>query len=207
MKIVHTLGRFAAEAARAISNFQFERTENGQLYLPRSRTFIGGVFRHAHAPAGCDFGPMAVDPNRIVRQGLDYILNAALGGQAQTTQFYLAPFSGNVTPAADWNGATFAGAATEFTAYTSATRLPWNTDPSTEQAIGNTESLADATLVLNPGGPYNIYGVGLIEASAKSATTGRLIAATRFATPRTNMAGGDRLALEYVLTAKDEADA
>lgn len=207
MKLLSSLGRFAAEAARAIANHKYERTENGEIYLPRAKAFIGGVFRHAHAPAGGDFGPWAVDPNRIVNEGLDYILDAALAGEPQIGQFYLAPFSGNVTPAAGWTGASFPASSSEFTAYTAANRLPWTVTQASAQSLGNTAALADSTLVFSAGGPYNLYGVGLVQAQGKSATTGKLIAATRFAVPRTNMAAGDKLALEYVISAKDEADA
>lgn len=208
MKLTHTLGKFAAEAARAIRNFKYEITGNGQIYLPASRMFVGGVFGNDYAPAGGDFEGMQRDGNRVVTQGLIYLLNAALGGQTPTGQFYLAPFSGNVTPGAAWTGATFASQATEFTAYTAGNRLPWDSDPAAVDAsIGNSGNLATSTITFNPGGPYSLYGVALLSASAKGATTGTLFAATRFANPRTNMAGGDKLALEYVVAASDVADA
>ncbi|HRO59331.1 MAG TPA: hypothetical protein PK177_09235 [Burkholderiaceae bacterium] len=50
MKIRNTLGKFAGEVARAIRNFKYELTEGG-IYLPAAKVSIGGVFRHAHAPA------------------------------------------------------------------------------------------------------------------------------------------------------------
>lgn len=215
MKIRHNLGRFAAEAARAIRNFKYELTDDGRVYLSASRTLMGGVFRHALAPAGIVdyngnpiFGPWAIDPNRMVTEGLIHILNTSLGGQSQISQYYLAPFSGNVTPAADWKGSTFTSQATEFTAYTAPSRLPWTTTPATAVAsLGNSAALLDSTIEFNPGGPYNLYGLGLVAAQNKSGTTGPLVAATRFANPRTNMSGGDKLALEYVVNAKDEGDA
>lgn len=207
MKLINSLGRFAAEAARAITAHKFERTDDGRIYLPRARAFIGGVFRHAHAPAGQGFGPWAVDPNRLVGEGLDYILAAAFGNAAQINQFYLAPFSGNVSPAANWTGANFATSATEFQGYTLASRLPWTVGAASAQSIGNTAAVSDATLTFAAGGPYNLYGVGLVQAQGKGATTGKLIAATRFENPRLNMVAGDKLALEYVLSAKDESDA
>ena len=205
MDLLKGLGRFAREAAKAIGQNKHELSDQG-IYIPKARAFVGGVFRHAHAAAGEDFGPWQVDPNRMVKEGLDYLLNTAFRGAAQTTQFYLAPFSGNVTPAADWKGSTFAASANEFTGYTEAQRLPWNTADAANQAISNSAALAAATLTYAAGGPYNLYGLGLLAAPAKGATTGPLIAATRFATPRTNQIAGDRLALEYTLTAKDEGD-
>lgn len=190
----------------ALRNHAYERTEAGGLYLNRERAFIGGVFRTAYCPAGGEFESWQVDPNRLVNEGLNYVLNAAFAGASQTSAFFLAPFSGNVTPAANWTGANFAAQSNEFTAYTNGTRLPWTVAPSTALSVGNTAAIAAATLTFDTGGPYSLFGVGLLEASAKSSVTGRLIAATRFATPRTNLSGGDKLALEYVISAKDEAD-
>lgn len=207
MNLLQKTGALAADVARALRTFRYERTEDGRIYMPGARTSIGGVFRHAHCPAGGEYGPWAVDPNRVVGEGLNDLLNVYFTGSAAPAAFYLAPFSGNVTPASDWKAATFAAAATEFTGYTATTRLPWSSPASTAQSVGNTASLASSTLTFAAGGPYNLYGVALLTASAKSATTGKLVAATRFGSPRTNMAAGDKLALEYVFTAKDEGDA
>ncbi|ASE52200.1 MULTISPECIES: hypothetical protein [Stenotrophomonas maltophilia group] len=205
MKALQSLGAVGRDAIRAIRQHKYERCESG-IYIPGARVSIGGIFRHAHAPAGGELGPWQIDPNRLVNEGLNYLLNAGMGGGSQQTAFYLAPFTGNVTPAADWKGSTFKDVASEFTAYAPATRLPWTTTPSTAEAIGNTAALAAATLTYSAGGPYNLYGIGLLTGSAKGATANILIAATRFATPRTNQLAGDKLAIEYVLSAKDGGD-
>ena len=203
MGITTSLGRFASEAARAIRNHNYDVTDQG-VYFPKARVSIGGVLRHTHTGAsGAE--DVAVDPNLLVNEGLNYLLNAALGGASPVAAFYIAPFSGNVTPAASWTGANFAANATEFTAYSNGTRLPWTTAPSTAQSIGNSAAVAASTATFNAGGPYNVYGVGLLQASAKGATTGVLVAAVRFASPRLNMVAGDKLAFEYVLSATDGA--
>ena len=202
MGIMTSLGRFAGEAARAIRSHAFERTEDGGIYFPKAKVAVGGVLRHVYTDRN-GVEDVAVDPNLLVNEGLNYILNAALGGQSQVAAFYIAPFSGNVTPTAGWTGANFAASATEFTAYTNSTRLPWTTVPSTAKAIGNSAALAAATATFSAGGPYNLYGIGLTQASAKSANTGVLVAAVRFGTPRLNMAAGDKLGFEYVLSAAD----
>lgn len=208
MNIRHNLGRFAGEAARALRNFKYELAGD-KVYFPGAKIFVGGVFRDHFSPAGSnEFIDTAVNPNRLVTEGLIYLLNAAFAGQSQINQFYIAPFAGNVSPAAGWTGATFAAQATEFTNYNGATRLPWNVAAASGvAAVGNTAALADSTMTFSDGGPYTVYGLGLLAASAKGATTGQLIAATRFGAPRSNMQPGDRLALEYVLNAKDEAEA
>ena len=201
MGIMTSLGRFAGEAARSLRNGHFERTPNG-LYFPKAKVAVGGVLKHAHYRDG-ELLDVAVDPNLLVDEGLNYILNSALGGATQVPAYYIGPFSGNVSPAAGWTGANFAANATEFTAYTNSTRLPWTTVPSTAKAIGNSAAIAAATATFSAGGPYNLFGIGLLQASAKSATTGVLIGAVRFASPRLNMAAGDKLAFEYVLSAAD----
>lgn len=198
MNVLNKLGKLAGDAVRAIRTHNYEMTENG-IYLPGAKAFVGGVFRHS-----LNDGPAVLDPNRIVTEGLVYLLNAALGGQSQVSAFYLAPFSGNVTPAAGWTGANFTANSTEFTGYTPSTRMPWTTVPAVTASIGNSAALVASTLTMTAGS--SLYGIGLLESQAKSAITGKLIAATRFGTPRTGLVIGDRLAIEYVMTATDEGD-
>lgn len=186
----------AAELARDFRNHKYEMGDTGVLF-PRSRLFIGGAFKHS-----VNGGDVAIDKNRVVNEGLNYLLGAAFGGASQIAQFFIAPFSGNVTPVATWTGANFTAGATEFTAYTNATRPEWVRAPAASQAIGNTAS--PAVFTYSAGGPYNLYGMALISASTKSATTGILAVATRFASPRLNQQAGDRLSVEYVLTAQDD---
>lgn len=206
MSIVPLIGKFAREVANAVRRFQYERTSYG-LYLPRQKLHLGGVFRTARvAPDGTLFD-FQVDPNRVVDEGINYILGAALRTVTPAGAFYLAPFSGNVTPAASWTASNFASTATEFTAYTAANRLPWTTAAASGKQIGNTGALSDATATFSAGGPYTLYGVALLSAQAKGATTGVLVSATRFSTTRSNLAAGDKLAFEYIVGASDEADA
>ena len=219
------LRKFIPEALREIRANRHEQSPAGVLF-PRAGIFIGGFFGHRYAApmldAGTgevlrdargevrthDFGPLAIEPNRVVNEGLARILNL-LAGQATGAQLYLAPWGANVQPAANWTGATWAGSgvANEFTAYTPTTRVPWNTDAAASQQLSNEANLAAATITFNAGGPYTIRGCSLVEASAKSATTGALIAASRFGADLTGLMGGGKLALQYDLQAMDEADA
>lgn len=185
-----------AGLAREARNLSYEVAEGGVLF-PKSRLFIGGSFRVTDAN-----GDITVDPNLFTNEGLDYLLNAAFGGGAAITQFFLAPFSGNVTPNSGWTAALFPSTATEFTAYTAGTRPQWVEANASGQAIGNTAS--QAIFTFSAGGPYNLYGMALLSASAKSSTSGILVAAMRFAAPRLNQLAGDRLAVEYTLTAADD---
>lgn len=198
---------FLRDAVRAVRGNKFEIAEGGAVYVPGARAFIGGAFAHMYAPPGESFGPKVIEkPNRVVGQGLNKILNL-LGGHASSAALYIAPFSGNVTPANDWDGGDWAGLATEFTAYSPSTRVPWTTVSTSSGQLTNAAALAAATITFNTGGPYTIRGAGIAESSAKNATTGALIAASRFGADLTGMMGGGKLALEYALSAIDESDA
>lgn len=117
--------------------------------------------------------------NRVVDQGINYLLNAALRGENVTSNYYLAPFSANVTPAANLTAANFASTLTEFTAYAEAARRAWATDEaSTLKFLHNDEDPALFTI----NGTGTIWGAGLLSVSGKGATTGVLIAAAKRAT-------------------------
>lgn len=206
MGIFNDLGKLGLDAARAIRNNKYEFSSERGVYIPGARAFIGGAFRTWMAPAGGALGAPALDHNRVVTEGLVDILKVYFVGGTQKTAFYLAPYSGNVTPQASWTAANFATNATEFEGYTSSTRVQWSPTTPTTASVGNSANVSTSTITLNTTG--DLYGIGMIAgANAKSATTGTLVAASAFAAPRTNMASGDKLAIEYVLSAVDEDDA
>lgn len=191
---------YGTEIRAALANGKFEQEGESSVRLTNgSGLFLAGAMKVR------DANGISIEPNLVVNQGLNHFLNAALpptGGYTPVTQWYVAPFSGNYTPTSALTAANFTATATEFTAYTSGTRLALTiAAATTTQSTGNTGS--EALLELNVGGPYNIYGAAIISAAAKSATSGILLAAVRFASPRLNLAGGDKLGLEYVITAGD----
>jgi hypothetical protein len=198
------------DAARAIRNNKHEVVGDGRIHVPSGGFFIGGFFRTRYAPPGEDFGPAQIthiNPNRFVTQGLIKLVNL-LGGHASSAALYIAPFSGNVTPQADWTGANFTANATEFTSYSGANRVPWTTVAATSSAeLINTAAVAAATITLSAGGPYTIRGAGLIEGQAKSAITGSLYVASRFDADMTGLAAGGKIGFEYGVSAVDESDA
>lgn len=123
----------------------------------------------------------AWEPNRVVDQGLNYMLNAALRGEGVVSAYFLAPFAGNVTPAAGLTAATFASTMTEFTNYTETNRQPWTTDAAaTALELINDASPALITIGSATGtSNTTIWGCSLIASQGKSATGGPLIAAQK----------------------------
>jgi hypothetical protein len=135
------------------------------------------------------------DENLIVDEGLNHILNTQLNGSTQVTTWYLGVFEGNYTPLAGVDAATITASSTESTAYDAATRVEWNEAASTAKSITN--SANRASFVFNAS--KTIYGAFLVSASAKSATSGTLFSAARFATAK-QVDSGDELLLTYTVT-------
>lgn len=157
---------------------------------------VGNMAVHGHFEVSVNDGPWEIEPNLVVTEGLNYILAAALGNAAQKTTFYIAPFTGNVTPVAGWTGANFTANSTEFVNYDEATRVLWADDAAAAGSIGN--ATVEASFTMSAGGG-TIRGAALVEASAKSATTGILVAAARFASDKV-LAVAEVLKIRYVIT-------
>lgn len=169
------LQRFSREVRRALSNHRYERTTEG-IILPNGIR-IGGQFGHQ-----VNGGPMIWEPNLVVNEGLNHILDTVLHNQAQIPTWFVALFAGNVTPVATWTAANFTSLSTEFVNYTEATRPEYNEAAAAAQSITN--SANKAVFTIDTGGG-TVYGAALISSSVKSGVAGKLFAATRFATQRT----------------------
>lgn len=138
--------------------------------------------------------------NRVVNEGLNHLLNAGVLGTGTISTWYLAPFAANVTPAATLTAATYAATVTEFTNYDEVARPVWTADGSATALV--LENAVDPALfTIGAGLQTTIYGGGLVSASAKSATTGTLLAAAKLPTGLTGLAEGFEVRLKYRLTA------
>lgn len=133
--------------------------------------------------------------NRVVDQGINYILNAALRGEGVLSTFYIAPFAANVTPAANLTAANFTSTLTEFTNYTETTRRQWVSDGAAT-ALVLENAAAPALFTIAGGAQAVVWGAGLISASAKSATSGTLVAAQKRTTVL-NVEEGFEIRIKY----------
>lgn len=123
--------------------------------------------------------------NLIPTEGLDYLVNAALLGAAQSTAWYIALFEGNYTPIAGVTAATFPAAATESTAYAEANRVAWTPGAVTAGSVSNAASKAAFTM----NAAKTIYGIAQSSAPGKGAITGVLASVARFAAAKSVEAG------------------
>ena len=139
--------------------------------------------------------------NIVPTEGLNHILNTVLKGGTPIAAWYVGLFEGNYTPVAGLTAATITGAATECTAYAESTRVAWTGGTVASGAVDNTASKAEFSI----NAAKTVYGGFLISASAKSATTGTLISAVRFATAKV-LESGDVLRITAGLTLTPVAD-
>jgi hypothetical protein len=138
-------------------------------------------------------------PNRVVNQGLNHMLNAALRGSDVISTWYVAPFVANITPVATVTAANYDSTLTEFTNYTESVRQTWTSDgAASAQVLVN--SVAPCVFTVDTGGQTSIYGAGLISASAKNAVTGELFAAAKAPSPFLSLAAGFLVKIQYQIT-------
>lgn len=183
-----------AEIARALRNHKYERTESGVLFTKQKLMATGAFVTRVNGE------DERIDPNMVVNQGLDDVLNVYFGNVAKRVNFYLAPFSGSGAITAGLTAATFPGTQTEFTNYTESGRVAWTAPTTTStQSLGNTASPARFTIGTGGG---TIWGAAMTTVQTKSSTSGVLVAASLFSASRVLLAA-DKLDIEYILTASD----
>ena len=120
--------------------------------------------------------------NLVPLEGLQYFLQTGLNAGAAQTAWYLAIFSGAVSPAANWTAANFTANATEITSstegYSNATRPVWTPGAISGSILDNLDALATYNIVCTTS--INIAGGALLSSDVKGGTTGTLVSAARF---------------------------
>jgi hypothetical protein len=119
--------------------------------------------------------------NLIPTEGLNHILNTVFKEGTQVATWYAGLFSNNYTPIAADTMATFPGSAGEATAYDGANRVEVIFGTVASGAVDNEDSLAEFTASSS----VTIYGGFISSNNVKSSTTGTLISAAKFSSPKT----------------------
>ena len=125
--------------------------------------------------------------NLIPIEGLNYILGASFDGATQYTNLFVGLTEGNYTPVPADTMATFPTVATELTAYTSATRPALVLGAI---AAGNVDNLDAITEFTGTTDGKQALGGFITTAAAKGGTTGPLLSAIKFPSPRSLNNGG-----------------
>lgn len=175
------------EAAREIRAERFDITPEG-IYLPRIGAIAAGeYFGRVNGGAWQKEGD-----NLIVTEGFAHLLNVTFDtSTAKPAGYYLAIFSGNTAPAANWTAAAFAAVASEIVSmtegHTGATRPVWTPAKTTTGSIDNMAAVASLTIATSS--QLNVTGAALLTGSARGGTSGVLVSASLYAAPRTFQAG------------------
>jgi hypothetical protein len=190
------LGLPGREVRRAIRNHRYEVGPEG-LLLPAQKVQIGGVFEHDVRRGGALLGART-DHNLMTDEGLNHILDVILHGVSAVASWYVAPFKGNYTPVPGVTAASVTADSTEATEYDEATRVEYNEAAASSKSITNSANKATFTISAS----ITAYGAFLVSASAKSATSGVLLAISRFTASR-SLVDDDELLVTYTLSAAD----
>lgn len=118
--------------------------------------------------------------NLVPNQGITHILNVLLKSGAQTATWYIGLFEGNYTPVATDTAATFPASATECTTYAASTRVAYAPGTIGSNMVDNDANRAE--FVFNA--TKTVYGGFISSASAKGSTSGVLLSAVRFNSPK-----------------------
>lgn len=180
------------EVIQRLRNKKYERVDNGTIFVPKTKLMICGMFRHD--VNGLD---IRFDPNLVVDEGLNRILDVSYNDGTQITAWNIGLFTGSSAPASNWTGANITANSTEFTNYTQTTRQAWTSNGAAAAGVVSNSSTT-AQFTANTGGGV-VWGAFLAQASAKSAVTGVLNSASKFAGSRTLLAG-DNLNISYSMT-------
>lgn len=128
--------------------------------------------------------------NLIPEEGLNHQQSVTFKGTTQVTTWFIGLYEGNYTPVAATSAATISAAATECTSYTPAARQEFVSGAVAAGSVDNSASKALFTFTA----AKTIYGGWIGSASPFGSTSGVLISAVRFASPKV-LAIGDQLSV------------
>lgn len=126
--------------------------------------------------------------NLMPNEGLSHMLGVTLKGATQILSWHVGIYEGNYTPVAGDTAAAFPASATESSAYAEATRPVLTLGVVTAGAADNSASRAEFTA----NATKTFYGGFVSSSAAKGSTSGVLLSAVRFASPK-NLSSGEVL--------------
>ncbi len=118
-------------------------------------------------------------------EGLNHMMGVTFKTVTQVSKWYLTLYEGNYTPTPDLTAAAFPALATESVAYTPASRVEFIEGVVAGGSIDNSASKAEFTFTANK----TIYGGALLSSSVRGATSGVIISAVRFTSPKVLTSG------------------
>lgn len=181
MKSQKSLNPFLASSLLAAVNAKdYTSNDDGSITTGQGITAKGEYYDRING------GEWTRTENLIPTEGLAHILNVALGTTPKPSSYHLALFSAAAQPAANWTAASFASTASEIVSmtegYSSATRPTWTPANTSTNSIDNMAAVAKVTM--KTASSLTVQGAAMLTSSAKGGTTGALISASKYASPR-----------------------
>ncbi|MGP9490823.1 hypothetical protein [Psychrobacter sp. AOP7-B1-24] len=181
MKSQKSLNPFLASALLAAVNANdYTTNDDGSITTGKGITAKGEYFDRING------GEWTRTENLIPTEGLAHILNVALGTTPKPASYHLALFSAAAQPQANWTAASFASTASEIVSmtegYSAATRPTWTPANTSTNSIDNMAAVAKVTM--KTASSLTVQGAAMLTSSAKGGTTGALISASKYASPR-----------------------
>jgi hypothetical protein len=180
------------EFAAALRAGKFEITKDG-LVFPNQQVGVKGTYfiGEENEESG----------NILPDESLIAMLNTQFGASAKPAAWYIALFSGAITPIAGWTAANFSANSSEIISttegYSQATRPQYTPAVAAADAIDNLASKATFTIACTTS--VVITGAALLSSNVRGGTAGILGSATRFANARTQY-NADPFQIGYVVT-------
>ena len=181
MKSHKTLNPFLASSLlAAVSAKDYTSNDDGSITTGQGITAKGEYYDRING------GEWTRTENLIPTEGLAHILNVALGTTPKPASYHLALFSAAAQPAANWTAASFASTASEIVSmtegYSAATRPTWKPANTATNSIDNMAAVAKVTM--KTASSLTVQGAAMLTSSSKGGTTGALISASKYASPR-----------------------
>ena len=181
MKSQKSLNPFLASSLlAAVSANDYTSNDDGSITTGQGLTAKGEYFDRING------GEWTRTENLIPTEGLAHILNVALGTTPKPASYHLALFSAAAQPSANWTAASFASTASEIVSmtegYSAATRPTWTPTNTSTNSIDNMAAVAKVTM--KTASSLTVQGAAMLTTSAKGGTTGALISASKYASPR-----------------------
>ena len=183
MKSQKSLNPFLASALlAAVSAKDYTSNDDGSITTGQGITAKGEYFDRING------GEWTRTENLIPTEGLAHILNVALGTTPKPASYHLALFSAAAQPTANWTAASFASTASEIVSmtegYSAATRPTWTPAKTATNSIDNMTAGNVAKVTMKTASTLTVQGAAMLTTSAKGGTTGALISASKYASPR-----------------------
>lgn len=163
---------------------------------------LNGFFTTKHYRDGELLGTATIDPNLVVDEGVNHILDVGLSGGTQDTTWFVGLIKSTGAVAAGDTAANINStniAWSESTEYSEANRQAFTDGGVASKSLSSTASPASFSI----NGTQTVTGAFLVGDNTKKGTTTAIYCASKFASSKA-VTSGDTLTVAWTLTGADD---